>query len=401
MAFVERFDMYDVQKLLGIETLAEYGDSRYIVCPYCGAKKRSCNINENFFKCLKCGKQGNYYQLYADLMNITGADGKTATQVARQEILKALSIDSFVTQRKKPEREKKPEIPKRTPEELDVVYRSLISHLTLSDKHRKALRKRGLSDRQINGYGFRSVDLKKSQEICRLMIKDGMSLERVPGFYRNHGNWDILFMHEGYLCPVFDTDVKLIGFQVRFDELVDGQKYKWLSSNNREGGMTSGSPAAYYGPKDRCETVYVVDGILKALVCRCLAKRKDIGFLGVPGVNNYKNCRAAIEKLQTKGLKNVVNAFDMDEYIDPTCKHDHKKCKGCPCYDTHYKKSMCEHKKLKVDGLNRGSVRLQETCKELGLRYLRHTWDLENGLWNEQIKGFDDYLLEIILKRMN
>lgn len=396
MAFNEKFTMYDVARLLGLETIADYGDSKYIICPYCGARKRSCNINANFFKCLKCGRQGNYYTLYADLMHITGKDGKTATQVARREILRALSMDgNYSIQKPVATVDKNKNTVKRTPEELDTVYRALVSHLRLTEKHYLDLNERGLSDRQIKGYGFRSVDTERTKEICSLLLKEGLSLEGVPGFYKNRGAWDILTKKEGFFCPAFDADGYLIGFQIRHDEVEDA-KYKWLSSKNYRGGTSSGSPSAYYGPKDGCKILYVVDGILKALVCRCLTRRKDIGFLGIAGVNNYRNCKENIKKLQTKGLVKVINAFDMDEFTDTTCKRDHKKCKECSNYDSHYQKGVCEHKALKVEGLKNGSRHLEDTCKEMNLEYSRFTWDLTDDLWNEQVKGLDDYLLERI-----
>jgi len=398
MAFQEKFNMFDVQYLLGIKTIQKSGSTRYVECPFCNTTSLCCNMTENFYNCMSCGKGGNYYQLYADVMGIKSENGLSATKIARREILEKLGNGPVRTYESVPKKEEKAQS-KKSAKELDLVYRTMIEYLSLSDKHYKALRKRGLNDNQIKRYGFRTLGSASGMEVAQKLIKRNLNLEGVPGFAKIKGRWELLNKNDGYLCPAFNEEGLLIGFQTRLDNPVN-EKYKWLSSKEFACGTSSGSPAALYGPKD-CEIVVVVDGILKALVCRCLCNREDIGFLGVAGVNNYKNCSIVLKKLAFKGTKMVVNAFDMDEFTNTLCMHDYKKCMECNEYNNCYYVNECEYKKKKVKNLKNGSEHLKKVANELGLEYKRLTWDLNNNIWQETIKGLDDGMLELGDKLIN
>lgn len=375
--------------------------SGYIQCPFpdCGTKQLKCNITKEFFHCYACGRGGNYYSIYAELMGIEAANGKTASQIAREEILERLGqtperINSEET-KQEPESCKK-----RSKREIDQVYRSLLRHTSLKVVHKKALLERGLTEEQIEKFAFRSVDNSRSISICRLIQKDGLNLEGIPGFYYDSKNncWNMNTKgKDGYFCMATDEYGFIQGFQIRLDEPKDGQKYLWLSSKNKCKGMTSGSPCAYFGPKE-CKTLILVDGILKALVCFCLLKNnEDVGFLGVAGVNNHKNMTFMVKKLVAKrGVQKIINAYDMDEFGPKLCQHNHKKkCLSCDKFVSHYKTCDCEYKLKKASGLKNGSEKVQEISKRLEIPYIRYTWDIgEDGIWQENFKGFDDFLLK-------
>lgn len=395
----EKFNMFDVADLLGWSRIRRSGKSWYIECPFCHTRKLKCNITENYFNCFGCDTKGNFYSVFAKHEGIVASDGKTANQVARAEILRRLQLDEIVERKQwsKPINEKTVE--PRSREDIDKAYRKLIQYTSLSEKHKEALKKRGLTEYQIKLCGFRSVNNDRAKSVCRLIQNDGIALDRVPGFFKDKdGNFTLnTYKQEGYLCPVFDSENYLIGFQNRLDIPLDGQKYLWLSSKDKRDGVTSGSPSTYYGPK-KCETIYIVDGVLKALVCYCLvsrmpvSKRRNVGFVGVAGVNNYRNIEPMIASLiKHKGVKNVVNAYDMDEYIPVVCDHDHKKCGECESYISYYKCNNCPNKIKKVSQLKKGSEKLKEICQKLKLNYTRYTWELENNIWCGENKGLDDY----------
>jgi len=398
----EIFTMFDIAELEGWKYLSNKSNakSRYIVCPFCGTTALKCNITKNFFHCYSCETGGNYYTIYAKLYGITGTSGKSANQIAREEIINRLHLNTSTYEKKQIITRRQPEEdePQKADEKtLDKTYRLLVENTSLSEKHYQDLIKRGLTDEQIKGWGFRSVDYKNAPDICRRLIKGGASLENVPGFYKTcYGNWTMKVKgKEGYMCPVFNVKGKLIGFQIRLDNPKDF-KYLWFSSKDCNCGASSGSPVAYYGPKGKCETVCVVDGILKALVCYCLYQQtnRKIAFIGVPGVSCYGSISKAINELiQEKGVKNIINAYDMDEFMQVHCDKDYKKCSKCPHYSENYT-GLCEYKCKKVDSLRKGTVHLENLATKLHLMYARHKWDMKDGHWLGKIKGLDDNFLK-------
>ncbi len=81
-------------------------------------------------------------------------------------------------------------------EAIHQTYAALLSMLTLNSAHREHLRAvRGLTDEQIEGFGFKSTP---SSRVCRTLterlVKQGCTVKGVPGFYINdYGKWTIKF----------------------------------------------------------------------------------------------------------------------------------------------------------------------------------------------------------------
>lgn len=99
----------------------------------------------------------------------------------------------------------------------------MLSYLKLKEYHRKDLERRGVDAeiiRRMEEKGYKSTSKEESQQIARRLIKQGLRLEGVPGFYINRkGDWDLNFYegNSGYLCPVYTVDGYLAGFQIRLD----------------------------------------------------------------------------------------------------------------------------------------------------------------------------------------
>jgi hypothetical protein len=392
----ENFTMYDIADRLGWKYIQK--QKGYIKCPFpeCGTEKLACNITDKYFSCLKCGNKGNYYTIYARLYGIQGRDGLSSTQIAARELRKMFGNGYVSRSLKEAEIIGKEEVEKRPVEELDKAYCELIRNTSLSNIHKKALIERGLTEKQIEAYGFRSVDNTRSGAICRILQKNGINLSRIPGFYNDTFNneWRLnTWSMEGYFCICPDENGLIQGFQIRLDKPKNGQKYLWLSSKDKVEGVSSGSPSAYFGNR-KATKIVVVDGILKACVCNCFNRDKNTAFVGVAGVSNYKNMRAMIERLKKRGITHVYNAYDMDEFTNPICDENYKdKCKTCK-HNGDLIKCVCEDKKRKIKALTDGSMKLENTVKELNLTYARLTWDIgEDNFWNGKIKGLDDYLL--------
>ncbi|MEE0716068.1 MAG: hypothetical protein UCH84_05675 [Eubacterium sp.] len=402
----EKFTMYDIADRLGWK----YIDRKkgYIECPFCGTKKLACNITDKFFSCLKCNHQGNFYTIYADLYGITSTKDKKRTKIAAEKLRKMFGNENFSEQDMVATKESRNNavgsevVEKRPVEELDKAYCGLIQNTSLLEKHRQALKDRGLTDKQIAVYGFRSVDNSRSGSICRILQSKGINLSRIPGFYYDipHNEWRLnTWGMDGYFCICPDEKGYIQGFQIRLDVPKKGQKYLWLSSKDKPGGVTSGSQTGYFGNRI-AKKIIVVDGILKACVCNCFCKDRNTAFVGVAGVSCYKSMREMLVKLKNRGITHVYNAYDMDEFSNPLCDENYKdKCKNCK-HKGDLIKCDCKDKLRKIKTLKSGSNKLKETAKNLNLHYERITWDIgEDGFWKGDIKGLDDYLMYLKKER--
>lgn len=107
--------------------------------------------------------------------------------------------------------------PERSP-----LYHSLLGQLELADADRADLQQRGLTQAQIDAWGYKTVGRFHSLEF---------SADRnLPGV--NHRGWNLNTPGDGYLCPIKDPDGNITGAQMRLREPEPGQgRYCWLSSS--------------------------------------------------------------------------------------------------------------------------------------------------------------------------
>ena len=91
---------------------------------------------------------GGRTQLYAKFFNMTNSEAyhNICDLYGIEKDYRTIDVD-----------EPTKEEPKRDVREIDNVYRALLSILTLSDEHKKNLRKRGLNDAAIQKHQYRSV----------------------------------------------------------------------------------------------------------------------------------------------------------------------------------------------------------------------------------------------------
>jgi hypothetical protein len=191
------------------------------------------------------------------------------------------------------------------------VYSRLLGLLSLSDRHRKDLRRRGLNDDQVDYLGYRSLEkFAVRQAIGQLKSEfDEESLFRVPGFRPSRGTVHFADT-EGLLIPVRDLFGKIVALKVRVDDADDGAKYRWISSGNS--GPSPGSPPHVpLGTPGQAPTVRLTEGEIKADVCSQLW---EIPTLGVSGVANWPSCMPLLVAMQ---VQQVYLAFDADAFAKP------------------------------------------------------------------------------------
>ncbi len=318
------FSIMDVASLLRLNIRRRLPNSVYADCPLCGDKRGKMNLNhmKNVWRCNYCGEYGGMVTLYAKVHGIGNSD-------AYREICDALQTGYPAADYKvktvagKTEPVTVPQSELAGINEIHQTLSLLLGMLTLSVAHRERLRKRGLSDGQIDSLGYKSTP---SPYLClsytERLLKQGCMVQGVPGFYLNDdGKWTVKFHKRtaGILIPAKGIDGLIRGAQIRLDIPIkdkeddpekEGTKYLWLSSSNKNMGVTSGSPVHFVGdPFSR--TVYVTEGILKADVANFLMNRS---FAAIAGANNTGQLDPLFALLAHNGTQLIVEAEDMDKF---------------------------------------------------------------------------------------
>lgn len=399
------FTIEDVGEMLGIRRLDGGDENSFNVeCPFCGDIRGKCNFSvikygeiSNVFQCYNCGAQGNMLTLYADLMGLWGCDRYKEAYKHIRDRCQYGQQETRQRQRQQEERviaQKEEYVEPVDYQKRDQVYRALINMLSLSEMHRNDLRSRGQTEKEIQRMikrGYVSTAPQKSVVIARQLIKQGYDLEGVPGFFFNRsGDWEIAFYNKnkGYLCPVWSEDGLLVAFQIRVDNPFNHRKYIWLTSAKLSKGCSSGCPVGVSG-NPNVERVYVTEGILKAEITY---QRNGNTYLGNPGVGNHKDLYRMLKALKKRGLKEVIEANDMDKMMRLDCHEDYDRaCITC----VHKGADECPKKREKRNMIRKGCLKLYQACKELEISCRRQLWDFdEEGMWLGNYKGIDDWEMD-------
>lgn len=242
----------------------------------------------------------------------------------------------------------------------------MMSALSLTPAHREHLRsKRGLTDAQIDQFGFKSTP---PPEFCRILARQlaefGYRVQGVPGFYiDDYGKWTIKFHRRTsrILIPIRSVEGLLFGLQTRLVKPIrdkddppekSGIKYLTLSSTGKNMGTTSKCPIHFVG--DPCSRiVYVTEGALKADIVHALT---GCSFAAMIGANNTAGLDELFAFLRKNGTEEIIEAEDMDKYSnDMVSKGASKVCQL--------------------------AVKHGMTCRRL--------------VWNPNYKGIDDWQLAL------
>lgn len=338
------FDITDVAAVLGMKL----NSRNYTNCPLCGDNRGKMNLSleKNVFRCNYCGESGGMIALYAKACGLSNADAyRSLLEATRNADFSAIKreCNKVYANRK--------QIQTASASEINMIYRALFSMFDLSPKHREHLMIRGLTGKQIERFGFKSVPVCGIDKHIHKLIEQSYTLQGVPGFYYDKDNqkWAMKLKCSGIVIPVTTVDGVTAGAQIRLDRPFNGCKYFWLSSSDMNMGASSGSPVGFVGDI-RSKAVYVTEGYLKAVAAHCLS---GLTFAAVAGVNNYGNLPALFGALKQNGVEEVVEAYDMDKLTNPH--------------------------------VERGCLKLVEIAREYGFKVRRIKW-------NGQFKGIDDYL---------
>ncbi len=187
-------------------------------------------------------------------------------------------------------------------DERSAQNRRFLSGLNLDDRHRQNLRDRGLTDKQIAAIGFRSVS-------PRQRLKHSVSPRLAGVGYDGLTAW---VPDPGFLCPAFDADGRILGFQIRLD--TENGKYRWLKSKFGSKLPNGEMPITVARPDGEAKAIALIEGILKPQVAAKLSG--DTVFLGAAGGNftaSPKQLKAALSRLvKETGTKTLLFVPDAD-----------------------------------------------------------------------------------------
>lgn len=354
------FALSDVMDLCGVPRA---GRLKNTACPFCGHRTSMYyDLNESVFHCFKCETKGGAIDFYREYMH------KPDNRTVYSEIMHSLFGDDILDQKRKEwieerrrelESRKPKDAPLRSVEERDEVYRAVLSLSQLSSDHMADLTGRGLTKKEIEKNGYKTLPSDKDA-ICKILTARGVRLDGIPGFYTSSGVWKLAGSKRGFVIPVRDRSGIIQGFQIRKDKAViteDEGKYYWLSSKGYENG--AGVPGAVHyacdfhdgKPVFPYNQVFLTEGALKGDIAHFLSRKP---FLCVPGVNCLKALREELEYLKARGVETVNVCFDMDYKVNPNVQ-----------------RALTETYKL---------------IREVGLQPVSIEWD-------ERYKGIDDYLV--------
>lgn len=336
-----------------------------IKCPFCDDKKRHLyfSLENNVFYCQRCSAKGNGLTFYAQMHNITSAEAYSI--LCGPDFS---SAGSPALQRTTAPANPSPLAPVA---QRNAVYRALLNLLSLEPHHRADLLARGLTDAQIGFYGIKSMPVGKSVDIAKAIMDSGLSLEGVPGFYKDRKDiWRLRstdsvngkMIHpgmSGYLIPVLDSKRRVQGFQLRRDKNAK-PKYIWLSSMDYPSGCGAKNWCHYIGAplnSGRVKEVILTEGALKADIINALSKRSVLALMGV---NSTSELNPALERLQKAGVRRIYIAYDMDI-------HSNKE-------------------------VMRAFEKISKLLTDKGFETMTLSWPPEH-------KGLDDYLLSLVKAR--
>ncbi len=210
--------------------------------------------------------------------------------------------------------EVKADPPKQNPELAPLeqrarVYALLISLLTLYPEHKNALLARGLTEEEISCLGYRSTPAAAAAERVATELQP-LGLEGVPGFFRQDSSWRLRAVGPGILIPVRNPSLHIQAFQVRRDTDAS-PRYIWLSSAERPGGASSGSPVHYARTAHLTERgeAFLTEGALKADI---IAARSRSTVVAIAGVSSFSEGFGLELKKALPQLRSVVLAYDQD-----------------------------------------------------------------------------------------
>jgi len=221
---------------------------------------------------------------------------------------------------------------------LDIIYSTMLSYLSLSNKHRIYLKNEGWSEELIEKSRLVSLPVQdrkrtpqeknmKRWEVAKKLEKEFGDLRGVPGIYykqgRNESVYPTFAMKGGILLPVYNHKKQIVRLRIRLDE-VKKKKYRNFSSyhfnqetgkNSYEGGCQAGNRLSFFYEDSWSESdfqiLYITEGWKKGFIIK---EYLNVPAISLPGTNNASLfTEEIISFLKEKGTNYLISAFDADK----------------------------------------------------------------------------------------
>ncbi len=285
-------------------------------CPICAGARRDCrqSFSTGLFHCRDTearptgftliGEDAIGFRMWAD-STVANAASEECTEQRRQE---------REARRREVDNAKRKKLERLLPvEQRDREIRRLFQQLGLSRDHQDDLHRRGLSDTEINRWGFRSF----SQDYLHLSATVSPKL---AGIQRN-GRY--LTCRAGMAIPCYDTDGRITGWQLAPDDK-SGGKYTWpnsASEKNPDGPsskLPNGEMPIQVARVPGARAVGMIEGILKPLVAASLSGFSFVGASGGLFLSSRQQVAAALAALtQEIGTRTVAFYPDKKGFHNP------------------------------------------------------------------------------------
>ncbi len=181
-----------------------------------------------------------------------------------------------------------------SPSERDEWNRKIIEDLSLDEKHKEALLKRGLTSEQML---FRTVEAGQK-----------LSFELPDHFSAGKGS-QLVTGGRGILIPVINYHNQITAFQVRLDQSQAG-RYRWLSHPGAQLSLDGELPMAFYHQGDYKE-INVTESPLKSYIAHCRH-----GFSATAGMVGA--CpRQVLAECERKKITRVIVNPDAGDVVNP------------------------------------------------------------------------------------
>ena len=308
----------DVVDLVGLHVVRNTGTQLYCRCPFCNDTKAHLNVrlDKNVFRCNRCGKGGGILHLYAEINDVS-------LHTAYDELCRIYRSDESI-----PSRAHKPRIRDViVNQELDLApasvrhntYSNLLSLLTLGSSHRESLRKRGLSDEEIDRLEYRTTPAIRASKIVTELLERGCELKGVPGFYvdKETGKLKMDIRASGIMVPDRNCHGQIEALQIRLDKVYKS-KFNTLTSVDKYCGTTASCCPHFVGLGKGDTSVYLTEGVMKSDIAHFLSCElgHPIAFVGLTGVGNINQFLRSLEELRAMGIQTIKVAFDMDAQVN-------------------------------------------------------------------------------------
>ena len=355
------FTIGDVARLCNLTVRRENQPSEYISCPFCGRKKMNLHYGKGLYHCPACGEGGSMLKLYSVLRGFQGSKAEIVRAIKKELGITENSYYRFSKQTDKQVEETLPQVDFERMKRLDTVYRAFLNKLFLARIHKPDLYARGLSDEDMERFGFKSVPLFGYKALCRELLAENISLENIGGFYLDNGEWTINLNPKmtGYMIPVYNYFGYIEGIQIRLDRPFGKTKYLWFSSNGLPGGAATAAIPFYMKGTRKSDTLIITEGAFKAII-----PNKVFGYslLALPGVNNIREFEKLLPYIR-QDYRQILIAFDADFRIN--------------------------------ENVAKAKEKLRRLIYESDIYCSTFEWDLSDG------KGLDDFALHWIKNRDN